>query len=405
MTSPDSTRLDQLLKLRILPPLSPLTYYRRNATRTLPVGGAIAISVFLIAAIVTLLNSVDASITTHYGFVRKFSVLTTQLEKDVSPGLRRQVEQLPQVRRSAPAIPYVLRLQTVFGEMPVPVYGVEPADLKMLVSVTGNRLVQGRLPRENAAEVVLTRTWANNFRAKIGDKVGTKSDELTLPAIPQTLVGIIDGGENIALCDRTYFELALPEPVVRMSYLLIPHQTRDLQTLNRKVNDFLSAPTRIGLQKSDIRFTRLYTYDGLVEKLRESLGFLYTFLAIADALVIGAVALMGAFLANIYFEQRLGEFGLLSAFGFRRELLARRVVVETSILVVAGWVIGLFQTWLTFLLIDALYMQPRGLILSKLDSTALLYTLPTPLIVGVASLCTVLLRLYRLDPIEIMERR
>jgi hypothetical protein len=50
--------------IRTLPPLSALTYYKRNIWRTLPIGGSIVLSVFLIASIVTLLSSVDRSITT-----------------------------------------------------------------------------------------------------------------------------------------------------------------------------------------------------------------------------------------------------------------------------------------------------------------------------------------------------
>src|SRR4028118_2074532 len=118
-----------------------------------------------------------------------------------------------------------------------------------------------------------------------------------------------------------------------------------------------------------------------------------------------AVALMDVFRANIYFEQRLSEFGLLSAFGFRRERLARRVVVETGSLVLAGWLFGLALTWLLFRLFDKYYMEPRGLVLAHLNVLALQYTLATPIIVGLASPPPVLLRLYRTDPIEIMERR
>lgn len=392
--------------LPTLPPLSPLTYYRRNISRTLPVGGAIAISVFLIAAIVTLLNSVDASISTHYGFVRRFSVLTTQLEQDVPAGLIDRVRKVPQVSRIVPALAYVISLKTVFGELPVPVYGMQPTDIEPILKATGNHLAPGgRLPRVNAAEVVLSRTWAHNFGAGIGQQLKQRSDELRLPPIPLRLVGILDGGENIALCDRTFFELELPSPVQRNSYLLLPQKHSDLPQLDTAVGDILKSPQKLGLTANDLHYTRLYTFDGIVGRLRESLGFLYQFLAAADFLVIGAVALMGAFLANIYFEQRLGEFGLLSAFGFRRERLAKRVVVETGILVVAGWVIGIGFTWIVFKIFDAFYMEPRGLILSSLDASALKYTLPMPMLVAFASLVTVLSRLYKLDPIEIMERR
>ena len=66
----------------------------------------------------------------------------------------------------------------------------------------------------------------------------------------------------------------------------------------------------------------------MVEEVRKSLGYFFNFLAIADALVIGAVALLSGFLANIYFENRLGEFGLLLAMGFQRS--AWRVVYSSK---------------------------------------------------------------------------
>lgn len=397
--------LHEYSKLKTLPPLSALTYYRRNITRTLPVGGALIISVFLIAAIVTLLNSVDRSITTHYGFLGRFSALTAQLERDVSPPLLAKVRAQPGWKKIVPALPYFLTLRTVFGEMPVPIYGVDQGEAPMLAEETGNRLVEGRWPQVNEPEIVLSRAWANNFGKRVGQFIDPRKGRLAMPLAPQKVVGIMEGGANLALTDRSYLQLELPEVVQRTSYLLIPRDPRQLNTLSAQLEDFKDHPKKHGLREEDTRYAKFFTFKSLVTELRNSLEFLYKFLAIADGLVIGAVALMGGFLANIYFEQRLGEFGLLSAFGFRRELLARRVFIETSILVVAGWVVGLAMTWLIFRGIDVYYMRPKGLILAPLDSLALRYTMPTPLLVGAASLATVLFRLYRMDPIEIMERR
>lgn len=389
----------------ILPPLSPLTYYRRNVARTLPVGGAIAISVFLVASIVTLLTSVDESILRHYGFFRNFSVLATQFESDVSPRLRARVQSTSHVGRVIPAVPYFLVLKTVFGQMPVPVYGVEPTEMPMLAKLCGNRLAEGRWPRVNEPEIVMSRLWANNKRAKLNDLISVEHERLPALLGKQRLVGVLDGGQNIALTDRSYVLLQMPEAVVRTSYIFVPREARERLTMNTEINKVLDSPRHHGLRTEERRFVQFFSFEKLVKELRERLGFLYTFLAVADGLVIGAVALLSGFLANIYFEQRLGEFGLLSAFGFRRERLAKRLVIESGSLVVAGWIIGLGLTWLMFQLLDRFYMTPNGLVLAGLNRIALLYTIPAPLIVGTTSLGTVLLRLYKLDPIEIMERR
>ena len=395
----------QISNWKTLPPLSPLTYYRRNIWRVLPVGGAIIISVFLIAAIVTLLNSVDDSIRTNYGFFSRAPVIAPQFAADVPEYVRAKARRAPGLGKEIGGLPYFFLIQTVFGQMPVPIYGFDQTDMARMAQTTGNKLVEGRYPRTNEAEVALSRMWANNLHLKIGDSFTPNNARLPSLPRPQTLVGILEGGENIGIADRAYVTLELPEVVQRPNYLFIAQKPAQATKIANYLDDMADHPTKYGLTKDDMQPLRVFTFNGLVNELRKSLAFLYRFLAIADIMVIGAVAMLSGFLANIYFEQRLGEFGLLAALGFRRERLAKRLVIETGSLVLFSWIVGLGLTALIFWALDTFYMTPNGLILSKIGRDALLYTLPTPLIVGAASLATVLSRLYRLDPIEIMERR
>jgi ABC-type lipoprotein release transport system permease subunit len=390
---------------RVLPPLSPFTYYRRNLARTLPVGGAIAISVFLISSIVALLNSVDQSILVNYSFLQQFSAITSQYETEPPPNVTDKAKKSKHLKKVISGVPYFITIQTVFGRMPIPVYGLSTAEAQEMATLTGNKLVAGRWPKPNEPEVVLTRAWANNKKVKIGQSFKVGNERLSTLTQEQVLVGILEGGENFAIADKSYVLLEMPAAVIRTSLIFIPKTPGELNALNKDIHDVLSAPEHHGLQANATKYVQLYTFNQLVNELRKTLGFLYTFLAVADGLVVGAVALLSGFLANIYFEQRLAEFGLLSAFGFRRERLARRLIIESGALVVAGWLGGLLLSLLIFRALDIFYMKPNGLVLSGINRMALLYTLPTPIIVGVASLGTVLFRLYRLDPIEIMERR
>jgi ABC-type lipoprotein release transport system permease subunit len=371
----------------------------------LPIAGAIIISVFLIAAIVTLLNSVDDTIKTHYGSVSHFSVIAPQFGLDVEPEVLAKAKSFPESKQVLVALPYLVFVKTVFGEMPVPIYGLAQNDMKQFGAVTGNRLVEGRLPKLNEPEVAFSRAWANNLHLKLGDTFVPNNERLPSLVEPQTVVGIFEGGENVGITDRVYLQLELPENVQRPYYIFLPTSQEKVEALSLKMSDITEKPQRFGLKKDQVRYLRIFTYGGLVNELRKSLAFLYRFLGFADVLVIGAVALLSGFLANIYFEQRLGEFGLLSALGFRRERLAKRLIIETGSLVLFSWLVGLALTALLFQVLDRAYMIPNGLVLSKIGRDALLFTLPTPILVGGASLATVLIRLYRLDPIEIMERR
>ena len=391
---------------QLLPPLSPLTYYRRNIGRSLPIGGAIMISVFLIAGIVTLLNSVDDSITGNYGFVRHFSVLVAQLERDVSPPLKERVRGEKRLKRIINAVPYLRSIKTVFGELPVPIYGLDPADMPEIIELTDNKIVQGRIPEPGKNEIILSRQWANNIGVKLGSTFANSDERFPTITEAQKVVGLLDGGSNLALSDIDFVIGAFPDVnVIRPAYLLIPKNTKDLPSINQRIDDFMKNPKKYNLSRSQVRYAKFFTHEQMVEEVRKSLGYFFNFLAIADALVIGAVALLSGFLANIYFENRLGEFGLLLAMGFQRARLAKRLLIETGALILVSWLMGLAFTWCVLRLLDIYYMEPRGLILAQINTLALLYTLPTPFLVGLASLGTVLLRLYRLDPIAIMERR
>ncbi len=388
-----------------LPPLSPLTYYRRNIWRVIPMVGAIVISVFLIAAIVTLLNSVDRSIQVQYGSMKHYTILAPRTDPDVPPAILEAAAKLPEKQRVILTIPCFVFAKTVFGKMPVPIYGFTKEDAPIIVKVTGNKLIAGRMPANNAAEVAVSRAWANNWRVKLGDLYAPYDEQLPTLLAKLRVVGIFDGGDNIAITSRAFLELELNEVARRPSYFYLPNSPEDLPKLSKSLQSLIGHPKRFDLPPDLPRRIKVFTFNGLVDDLRHSLGFLYTFLAIADGLVICTVALLSGFLANIYFEQRLGEFGLLSALGFRRERLAKRLVVETGTLVGLSWIGGIAFTALAIKILDVTYMVPHGLVLAPIARDALLYTLPTPILVGLASLGTVLTRLYRLDPIEIMERR
>ena len=404
--SPPPSR-HQPATLRILSPLSAFTYFRRNVWRVSPVFGAIVVAVFLITCVVTMLNSVDATIQADYGFSSHCDNLTTKYEDDVPYAALAQASARPEVARVVVSYPWVLNTKTVFGQLPMPIYGVAPADIPFLMRVSGNHLAAGgRWPRPGAAEVVLSRSLANNFHAGVGERfTPTFNDGQRTALDTQTVVGILDGGDVLALADATTFREALPFTLIRPNYLYFPRTPEQHTSLTRFLQDMLDHPERHGLVPSDARLLDLWTFNKVVNEEHRILHTLFVLLWVVDVLVIGVIALLSGFLANIYFEQRLGEFGLLSAMGFGRPLLAGRLVRESSLLVVSAWATGVALAFLAHRLIDTCFMLPRGLILAGFNANGLLFSLPTPFLVALASLSTVLWRLYRMDPIQIMERR
>jgi putative ABC transport system permease protein len=113
-----------------------------------------------------------------------------------------------------------------------------------------------------------------------------------------------------------------------------------------------------------------------VRELRDSLSSMYLIMAVVNGTVIFVISLMSGMLSNIYFTQRIAEFGVLSAIGYQRRQLIGRIVAETVLLTIIGWVIGAIVTFVSLSYLKTGVFEPRGLIIDPRDLFAYKYTIP-----------------------------
>jgi len=74
--------------------------------------------------------------------------------------------------------------------------------------------------------------------------------------------------------------------------------------------------------------------------LRDSLSSMFLIMGAVNGTVIFVIALMSGMLSNIYFTQRLAEFAVLAAIGYQRTRLIARVIGETALMTLVGWIVG-----------------------------------------------------------------
>jgi ABC-type antimicrobial peptide transport system permease subunit len=123
-------------------------------------------------------------------------------------------------------------------------------------------------------------------------------------------------------------------------------------------------------------------------------------------LVTVVLSLVVGLLNNLFFKQRMNEFGLLAAIGYSRFALIRRVAVESFGVSLASWLLGVALGVVVLAWFNQAFMVPHGLLLNVLNwNVLLLHTLPIPLMVFAFGLSTVAWQLLRMDPITIIERR
>jgi hypothetical protein len=321
----------------------------------------------------------------------KFVVVEPNYNKryyQVDPGVRAEIRLNPHVAALLP-----VRTEYTYGmvlgiQQSYPLFAVSDDAMARLVTVTGTRLRDGRLPNARADEVALHEIIAKTRGLWIGSQIGRDVDSEDPIAGKWTVVGILEGDAllNLAPLDR----VTKGRPANEI--LLIP-RAGEMDALIADLNAL--ATERV------VVLTPAY-FNEFIDRVLGQFDSLLT----AINLVIIAVLSLGVGLLNlIYFRQRMGEFGLLAGIGYSRLFLVRRTALEALLLTVVAWFGGIALSALVYQILNVLVFEPQGTRLNLLNVRALGGTLPIPIFVWLFSTATVIWQLSRLDPVAVIDRR
>lgn len=382
-------------------PLSPLIYFRRNPTRVLPMGVVILLSTFLIVTVATLAAGIDLTVRTVYRYTEFFTyVIPQQPNRAVPEDQVAPIKADPRVERVFEGGIFFCNIKTVVGKLPFVVLGVDADDRDYLLKRMGMTLVAGRLPAEGMPEAVLSESMVENKNLKLGDIVTGPKERGGMAATPVEvrLVGILKGPVWLALTTRSFCDATFILNPRCTLYTWKPGADRD--ALNHTMMPINMVGGKLSSEK-----VQLLGKENLISEVRDSLSSMYLIMEIVTGAVIFVIALMSGMLANIYFTQRLTEFGVLSAIGYSRQRLVVRILTETALLTLLGWIGGALLSVGTLTYLKDTVFRARGLFIDPYDLWAYRHTIPIPISITLFSVATIAIRLYKLDPVSIIERR
>lgn len=383
-------------------PLSAVTYFRRNPGRVLPMGFVIVLSVFLIASVASIADSIDLTVRTIYRYTEFFTyVIPQRTFRSVPEDQRALIEKDPRVGRVVDGSIFMMNIRTVIGRLPFVVLGATEDDQRYLLQRVGARLIEGRMPADGMPEAVVSQPVAENRRLKLGDTVAGPLDEggIAGSPVPVKLVGIVSGPIWLAMTSKTFADSTF---LLNPKCLLVTTtDPKRLDSLNRTLMPVTDK--RAGILTPEK--VQVLSRDNLLHEVRDSLASMYLIMEIVSGAVIFVIALMSGMLANIYFTQRLVEFGVLSAMGYGRARLVRRIVSETALMTLVGWAVGAAISFGVLSYLAGTVFKGRGLFLDPADPWAYAHTVPIPIAITVFAVATIAFRLSRLDPVSIIERR
>jgi hypothetical protein len=172
-------------------------------------GFVIVLCVFLIASIATMVNSIDLTILTIYGYTRSFTYAIPQRVSLRIPEDQVKIMQAdPRVDRVFEGSVFFTNIKTVMGRFPFVVLGVTADNRDYLMKRVGTGLKEGRLPAEGMPEAALSEPIAQNKKIKIGDIIAGPTDAggISGSPVPVRCVGILKGPVWFAVTTKSFCE-------------------------------------------------------------------------------------------------------------------------------------------------------------------------------------------------------
>ncbi len=375
-------------------PLAPGVFLLRNAGKTLPLVLVIMLAVMLIAGIVSMMNSIPYSIRTIYDYSKRYTGITPRGDPSQTPILRQAVLDESPVKlgrvitcRASEAV-----VRSIVGKWPFVVVALGQDDMRYYLDQMEVERVEGRLPAPGAAEAIISEPVARNLNLKLGDPLlGPEINDAYSPQEVK-IVGIARTDRWLKLTPIEYHQANHFPPIdLLIAFAEDPREQAKLD--------------RWAIERFKGERARVFAYELLDRDTEEMFQILYKILNVVIGTLVVVITFMMGMLMNIYQSQRVQEFGLLQALGYTRRALLKRVLMESVLVVVGGWVLGVGCALLLLNAVKSLLMDPQAFALNPLDPAAYLYSIPAPIAILAAAWYTVWLRFRRFDPVGVVERR
>ena len=372
-----------------------MIYLRRRFSRVAPIAMAIALVTALLECVITPTNTFEETARANIAGLRAFTVIAPARQAEFDRSWRERLEHDPSIEAQVPVRALWVRYPMVIGEAYCPLLLADEMRVREIAERAGLRLVAGRYPDNNHPGVVLHQGVARARKLAVGSRFGTWVDpDDTTPGV-YIVQGLLGGDARIAVgtTGSSLFEAFLSARAP--GYTLLYPRTGAKARMDRMLRE-----ARVGGEPAFQVIDEAY----MNERARKALAnvpVLVNFTALSTSIV---VALIVALLALVAFQARQEEFALRLAIGQRQSHLLIELALESGVLALGSWMVGIAVGWLALYSYDILVFEPRGFLVRLYDLRPLVASALLPLVSVLASVVALGARLYRMDPVAILQR-
>lgn len=366
-------------------------YYINNKSRFITVFMAIALGVFLVYFIDSIIFSMSRTLyDSDVEPRRQYSIVR---QKDLLPdeSLIKSIQSQAAVERTLPLVYWSTSMQmTIGGLISTDILMLKEQDMDYMMDKLGLHVSEGRKPTPGNHEILLHSTVAANKGLKVGDYFGSVMSKNEWMNGAYQIVGLVDGKGIASFAPyETFYKDSGMTYEYMYGALVIPKEGK-LGEMNAYLN------------------TLPYTYSVVTQAVSEKTYKGYTaninlFGNFVCLSVILIVALCIGFLCYIYSYQRRSEQGLLLSLGYSRQQIIIQAFLEILGMNLFGLLFGALISIGALSLLSNMVYVPKGQFLQVLSLRSLIRSFSICIFSILFSVLPIWRMLKKLDPISIIE--
>lgn len=366
-------------------PLSTVTYLKNNVKKVLPGFVCMILGVFLIYFFsIVLYSSVYAINQGSLNMLEKVTSVRTNTKDPISDKILSKIKDCSNVEYIIPIINDIgsFQYKSPFGEISTEGFNIFEEDIPKILKIFDMKLVEGKLPSPNSNELLIPLKIAKQNKIKVGDYIGKNPDSNVILNKKYRVCGIIDGTVNTML--TTNARNVKKEEVLKDSLIF------SLKNKNNKIiNDELTS-----MKENKVT---IMDYKSAYEQMNEVLIAMNSLKFILNFIVIIVLCISLGNLNYILFLNRKDEFAILTAIGYKKTTLYKKLLKENIVLNLLGFIVGIVFTIVVVELLNIVVFEPKGQYVYSFHISSMVTAFLIPLFVSISNMISPLRNLKNME--------
>lgn len=373
-------------------------YYLSNKRRGISLIFVMALTVFSIYFVTSLVQSIFSTVEySNIACLNDFSfVYPVGGSSFLSDETVEKIQKDDSVKKAYPILLEYTVINNIFGTTSGYVAFMDEADIGEIFDDYSLTVTEGRLPQENSYELIMHEDMLKNKGLSVGDTFGSAVDDGEPIEGTYTITGAFSGNSYMAFGTKSYKQKELEElglDFKNTTFGLLVTPKTDLDAMNTML-DTMSHDEAAAMTLS-------YAQKTLKDNV-SSIKFLMGVIVIVIAVSISAAVCI---VLETTYNDRMEEFGILYAIGYKKSWLFRNIIAEIVVLVFISWILGLILSYGVLSLVAKSVFEPMGQMLSIVSIQSLLYTIIVMVVFVVVTIFVTILKFAKKDLIAIIEMR